>query len=349
MRSIDLDLLHKLSGDLDFSGTMDYLLREVQRGRIADRRRLVEEETIATAFAEIFATWDKILPPFPKCRFRRRTLARELAKGRRDAYLRDIIISCAQLANHPNRLIVNLAAVYGGNARLLARALPQFEVLATDIDPRGDAVFSVFSKTLKNYRFLSENVYQPNLNRRPYIVVFFGACGSLTDASMQYAIDVNSPFLICRSCCHDNTGGNTDLVPRLTLTNLIASFKNIKFLYYSKKTPGYYFCDWYDKSVYPRSTVAKALINSERFMQIVRNCADSDICRSIIDLDRCLYLVEHDYDVLYREELFFAHKYVVRSRERSNNGTCARGHVHKIITFGLGCFGDDVGGCMARG
>jgi hypothetical protein len=159
MKSIDLELLHELSRDLDFSGTMDHLLREVQQGRIADRRRLLEKETIMTAFAEIFATWDKILPPFPKCRFRRRTVARELMKGRRDAYLRDIIISCAQLANQPNRLIVNLAAVYGGNARLLALALPQFEVLATDIDPRGDAVFSVFSRTLNNYRFLPENVY----------------------------------------------------------------------------------------------------------------------------------------------------------------------------------------------
>ena len=229
-------------------------------------------------------------------------------KGRRDAYLRDIIINCARLTNQPNRLIVNVAAVYGGNARLLAQALPQFEVLATDIDPRGDAVFSIFSKTLNNYRFLPENVYQPNLNRRPTIIVFFGACGSLTDASMQYAIDVYSPFLICRSCCHDNTGGNTDLERRWTLTHWIASLKNIKFTYYSKKTPGYYFCDRYNKSVYPKSKVAKELMSSETFMHIVRNCADSDICRFIIDLDRCLYLQEHDYDVLYREELFFAHK-----------------------------------------
>jgi hypothetical protein len=310
MKSIDLKLFHELSRNLDFSEAMDNLLREVQRGRIADRKRLLEEETIKTTFADIFATWDKAFPPFPRCRFRRRTVARELMKGRRDAYLRDIIISCAQMEDQPNRLIVNLAAVYGGNARLLARALPQSEVLATDIEPRGDAVFSVFSKTLNNYRFLPENVYQPNLDRRPYIVVFFGACGSLTDASMQYAIDVNSPFLICRSCCHDNTGGNTDLVRRWTLINLVASLKNIKFLYYSKKTPGYYFCDRYDKSAYPKSKVAKELMSPETFMHIVSNCADSDICRSIIDLDRCLYLREHGYDVMYREELFFAHKYV---------------------------------------
>ena len=314
MNPIDLVKFHELSRNLDFSGAMENLLGEVQQGRIADRKRLLEEETIKTTFAEIFATWDKVFPPFPECRFHRRSVARELMKGRRDTYLRDIIISCAQLANQPNRLIVNLAAVYGGNARLLARALPQFEVVATDIDPRPNAVFSFFRENMKNYRFLPENIYQPNLNRRPYIIVFFGACGSLTDASMQYAIDVNSPFLICRSCCHDNTGGNMELVKRWTLTNWIAFLKNIKFLYYSKKKPGSYFCDRYDKTVYPRSKVAKTLMSAEIFMDIVRNCADSDICRFIIDLDRCLHLQEHGYHVLYREELFFAHKYVGNNR-----------------------------------
>jgi hypothetical protein len=320
MNPIDLGKLHELSRNLDFSGAMDNLIREVQQERIADKKRILEEETIKTTFAEIFASWDKVFPPFPKCRFRRRTVARELMKGRRDAYLRDIITTCAQLADQQNRLVVNLAAVYGGNAKLLARALPQFEVLATDIDPRPDAVLSFFSKTPKNYRFLPENIYQPNLNRRPYIVVFFGACGSLTDACMQYSIDVNSPFMICRSCCHDNTGGNTELVKRWTLTNWFASLKNIKFLYYSKKTPGSYFCDRYDKTAYPKSKAAKALMSTETFMNIVRNCADSDICRFIIDLDRCLHLQEHGYHVMYREELFFAHKYVEKNQSvvRSN-------------------------------
>ncbi len=319
MNPIDLGIFHELSRNLDFSGAMENLLREVQQDRTAERKRILEEETIKTTFAEIFASWDKVFPPFPKCFFRRRTVARELMRGRRDAYLRDIIITCAQLADQPNRLIVNLAAVYGGNARLLARSLPQFEVLATDIDPRPNAVISFFSKPPENYRFLPGNIYKPNLNRRPYIVVFFGACGSLTDASMQYAIDVNSPFIICRSCCHDNTGGNTELVKRWTFTNWFASLKNMKFLYYSKKTPGSYFCDRYDSTAYPKSKVAKELMRTETFMDIVRNCADSDICRFIIDLDRCMYLQEHGYHVLYREELFFAHKYVKKNQSVVNS------------------------------
>ena len=41
---------------------------------------------------------------------------------------------------------------------------------------------------LRNYRFVRENVYEPDLERRPAAVVFFGACGSVTDGSIDYAI-----------------------------------------------------------------------------------------------------------------------------------------------------------------
>lgn len=309
MNTFDLEKFHRLSRTLDFPGAIENLLREVQTGSLADKKRKLEEEIIKVTFAEIFAAWDQVFPGFPRCRFPRRTVTRELMKGRRDKYLRDIIIGCAPLVDRANRLIINLVAVYGGHAKRLARALPQFEVLASDIDPRLNAVFSFFSQTLENYRFLPENVYHPNLNRRPSFVVFFGACGSLTDAGMQYAIEVDSPFLICRACCHDNTGGNTNLVKRWTPMSLVAYIKNIQFSYYARKTPGFYFCHDYDRTAYPKSKVAKALMSAETFMDIVRNCAESDICRFIVDLDRCLHLQEHGYHVMYREELFFAHKY----------------------------------------
>ena len=116
---------------------------------------------------------------------------------------------------------------------------------------------------------------------------------------MQYTIDVNSPFLICRACCHDNTGCNMAFVKKWTPINWFALLKNKKFSYLMKKTPGAFFCDDYDKKAYPRSKAAKAFINTETFMNIVRNSVDSDICRFIIDLDRCLYLREHGYDVMY--------------------------------------------------
>jgi hypothetical protein len=41
---------------------------------------------------------------------------------------------------------------------------------------------------------------------------------------------------------------------------------------------------------------------------LARNTPDSDICRSVIDLDRCLFLQENGYDVMYREELCFARR-----------------------------------------
>ena len=306
-----------MSSTLDFYGAMENLLREAQLGRIADRKRVLEEKTIKNTFTEIFASWDKVFPPFPKCHFRRRSVAREFMKGQRDTYLVDIITACAQLVDQPNSLIVNLAAVLGSKAKQLAQTLPQFDVLATDIEPGPMTIYNFFTKNLKNYRFFTENIYQPDLNRRPSIVVFFGACGSLTDASMQYTIDVKAPFLICRACCHDNTGGNIDFTKRWSLTSLLASLKNKKFLFLAKKTPGAFFCDFYDKTAYPRSKVAKALMSTETFMDIVRNCADSDIYRFIIDLDRCLYLQEYGYHVMYREELFFAHKYVGKNQSET--------------------------------
>ena len=107
MNPIDLGNFHELSQTLDFPGAMKNLLREVQQGRIADKKRVLEEETIKTTFAEIFASWDKVFPSFPKCRFRRRTVARELMKGHRDAYLRNITTTCAQLADQPNRFTFN--------------------------------------------------------------------------------------------------------------------------------------------------------------------------------------------------------------------------------------------------
>jgi hypothetical protein len=47
-------------------------------------------------------------------------------------------------------------------------------------------------------------------------------------------------------------------------------------------------------------------MDSGTILEVAQNSVDSDICRFIIDLDRCLYLRERGYDVLYREELFFA-------------------------------------------
>jgi len=72
------------------------------------------------------------------------------------------------------------------------------------------------------------------------------------------------------------------------------------------KYSGFYVSDRYMKETYPRSRAARAVVDSDTILELVQNSVDSDICRFIIDLDRCLYLREQGYDVLYREELFFA-------------------------------------------
>ncbi|MHC4627281.1 MAG: hypothetical protein ACYTDV_09900, partial [Planctomycetota bacterium] len=68
------------------------------------------------------------------------------------------------------------------------------------------------------------------------------------------------------------------------------------------------FSDKYTRDRYPQSRAARGLSNSDEFIEISRNSVDSDVCRSIIDLDRYLHLVESGYDVLYRAELFVARK-----------------------------------------
>ena len=41
---------------------------------------------------------------------------------------------------------------------------------------------------------------------------------------------------------------------------------------------------------------------------MARCSAESDICRTIIDLDRCLHLVENGYTAWYRGELIVAER-----------------------------------------
>ena len=73
-----------------------------------------------------------------------------------------------------------------------------------------------------------------------------------------------------------------------------------------KEKKGYYFSPDYSMDHYPKSQAAKSLTNPDEFLEISRFAAGSGICRAIIDLDRYLYLVEHEYNVWYRAEMFVA-------------------------------------------
>ena len=75
-----------------------------------------------------------------------------------------------------------------------------------------------------------------------------------------------------------------------------------------EKYAGFYFSDKYSKERYPRSEAAKSMSNSDEFLEVSRNSADTDICRAIIDLDRYLYLVEKGYNAWYRAEMFVAQR-----------------------------------------
>jgi hypothetical protein len=306
-----LDTFHAASRRLDFTGPLAALLDEFRRGSIADWDRSREASALRAHLGGHVAAWDDVFPGFPECRCPRRSIRWEGWRGRRDAYLRHLLVSRMPAHDAGRRLIVNPAAVIGRHARALAHHLPAYEVVGTDIDPRGDWLYRPLGRLeyrrLDNYRFQRESIFEPDLERRPAAITFFGACGSVTDGCMDYAIAVGAPFLICRTCCHDNIGGNTRIVNRRTLISWFFAFKNLGFARLKKKRPGFYFSDRYLADAYPRSRAARELMDSDTIISIARNTPDSDICRSLIDLDRCLFLQENGYDVMYREELFFAH------------------------------------------
>ncbi len=312
MSNLDLDMFHETSGKLDFRGSLNALLGEFRRGNIADRSRVKEAAVIQTHLAQHREAWDRVFPEFPEAPWKRRTLTAECHRGRRDAYLRQLIVDCVTQEKAGDHLIVNPATVAGVHAGWLARVLPAFEVVGTDIDSRWSWLYRLLfwkHRRLKNYRFVRESVFEPDPTRRPVAVTFFGACGSVTDGGMDYAIAVASPFLICRSCCHENIGGNTTIVRRRGRpVNEFFAWKNYWFARYRRKRTGFYFSDRYTADAYPRSRAAREIVDSDTMIAVARNTPDSDVCRSIIDLDRCLFLRENGYDVMYREELFFAHR-----------------------------------------
>lgn len=306
-----LDKLHSVCRTVDHGRSLRLLLNEYNRGMIADRDRTLEDHVIRTVLRKQRAAWEHVFPSFPQCRWKRRTAMWEHARGRRDAYLKRLLVRHVPLDRAQSDTIVNPAAAFGRHARCVAREMPGYEVLGTDIDPRWNRLChlaSVFrGGSPANYRFVAENIFEPALGKKPTAVMFFGACGSVTDGCMDYAIRSSARFLICRTCCHDNIGGNTEVTKRKRYLNWFFRRKNDALKRIKRKKAGFYFSDRYEKDAYPRSQVARELVDSDTVIEIAKNTPDSDICRASIDLDRCLYLQENGYDVLYSEELFFAH------------------------------------------
>ncbi len=311
--SPELRAFHAAGGEQDFLDPMRGLLDEFRAGRFDDAGRRLEDAAIREHLAAHHEAWDRVFPAFPECSWKRRSVAWEARRGQRDAYLRGLIADFVPRGEQESRLIHNPATVGGWHARFLARAMPDHDILGTDVDHRWELYYRILFfwrfRGLDNYRFERENIFEPIRGRHPAAVTFFGACGSVTDGGIDYGITERAPFLVFRSCCHDNIGGNTEIVRhRGRPINDFFALKNLVFAPEKKRGRGFYFDDDYGAAAYPRSRAAREIADSETFLALARSSPDSDICRSIIDLDRCLLLQENGYDVLYREELFFAHR-----------------------------------------
>lgn len=286
------------------------LVEEFRSGNIATGCH--EKEALEQHLRPLAGRWDQKFPGFPKQRSAHASFMGVARRGVRDKYLKKIIVELLQdqAEDLTDKTIVNPACVIGRHARDLARRLPSLKVVATDIDPWPNRVygFQPWVRTPDNFEFRRDSVYDPKLDVRPKAVVFFGACGSVSDGAMDYAVASGSPYLICRTCCHENIGRNTQISRRFTALNLSFRFKNFWFARIRDRWEGFYFSRKYSRQDYPRSQAARGLSDPDEFVEIARNSVDSDICRAIIDLDRYLLLTENGYDVRHRGELFFAQK-----------------------------------------
>jgi hypothetical protein len=139
-----------------------------------------------------------------------------------------------------------------------------------------------------NFSFVKDNIFEPQLKVQPTAVVFFGACGAVSDGALDYAIASGAKYVMCRTCCHENIGGNVTVAARPNALNRFFRFKN-RVYDRVRKTPkyaGFYFSPKYAPGAYPRSAAGGRLSSTDEIMAVARNSTDSDICRAIIDLDR---------------------------------------------------------------
>jgi hypothetical protein len=286
------------------------LLDEFRRGNITNRTS--ERQTLERHVGELSERWDQRFPGFPEERFAYASFWGVWRRGIRDKYLKKIIVRLLEVEapDAGNRTIVNPACVIGRHARDLASRLERVRVIATDIDPTPNRLYGHVPtcRTPDNYEFRRDDIFDPKLKATPTAVVFFGACGSVSDGAIDYAIKWSCPYLMCRTCCHDNISRNTRITRRFTALNWTFRFKNFVYSRIREKKAGYYFSDKYSQDHYPTSRAARGLSNSDEFLEISRNSVDSDICRAIIDLDRYLRLAENRYNVWYKGELFVAQR-----------------------------------------
>ena len=284
------------------------LLDEFRHGHIVDLG--AERAGMERHAGRLTARWSARFPGFPSEHFPYTSFWGEYYRGRRDAFLKRIIVKLLTHTGSAETTIVNPACVFGRHACDLASQLPHARVVATDIDPRWERMYRLAraGRMPPNYVFRQGDIFAPQTGDRPTAVVFFGACGAVSDACMDYAIDSGATYLVCRTCCHDNIGGNVVVTKRATHLNRFFRLKNWAYgrMKWKARYAGYYFSDKYPRNLYPRSDAARRVSNTDEFQAVARDSPESDICRAIIDLDRYLVLVQRGYSVHYQGESFVA-------------------------------------------
>jgi hypothetical protein len=285
------------------------LLDEFRHGNIATLS--AEEKGMERHAGSLSARWNGRFPGFPVDDFPYASLRGVFYRQHRDGHLKDIIVQL--LANRGRETtIVNPACVFGRHACHLAARLPHVTVIATDIYPRCFQMYRVLKRASLpgNFRFVQDNIFAPRLDVQPTAVVFFGACGAVSDGALDYAIASGAQHVMCRTCCHDNIGGNVTVTARPKPLNRILRLKNWAYARVRKapKYTGHSFSPRYAPSAYPRSAAGRHLSTTDEFLAVARESADSDICRAIIDLDRYLHLAEQGFRVEYQGDLLVAER-----------------------------------------
>ncbi len=285
------------------------LLHEFRQGNIVALS--AEVKGMERHAGSLSAHWNDRFPGFPVDDFPYASLRGVFYRKHRDAHLKNIIVR--SLADRGrDTTIVNPACVFGRHACHLAARLPHVTVIATDIYPRCFQAYRVLRLGCLpgNFSFVKDNIFASRLDVQPTAVVFFGACGAVSDGALDYAIASGARYVMCRTCCHDNIGGNVTITARPNPVNRIFRFKNWVFDRV-KKTPkytGHYFSPSYSPSAYPRSAAGRHLSTADEFMAVAKDSAGSDICRAIIDLDRYLHLAEQGFRVECQGDLLVAER-----------------------------------------
>jgi len=289
---------------------LEGLLGEYRQGRIVTRS--AEKEGMQRHAGPLTARWNSRFPGFPGEHFPYTSFWGEYYRKRRDAHLKEILVRLLHENGQDGATVVNPACVFGRHACHLAARLPGTEIIGTDIDPAWHRIYRAvrLGRLPGNYAFVKDDVFEPRLDAEPTAVVFFGACGEVTDGALDYGVASGARYVLCRTCCHDNIGGNVAVTPRFNYTNWFFRFKNWCYDRMRKvpKYKGFYFSSRYPASAYPRSAAGRSLSSSDEFLAVARDSPDSDICRAVIDLDRYLHLEEQGYRVEYQGELLFAER-----------------------------------------